>query len=71
MRGYSAFCSGWRQAGGNKSGGIENNGCGPILLLIGIIVVAMTFAQLIQEANSGFAIVMLLAIVVGLIKGLS
>jgi hypothetical protein len=72
MRGYGAWCMGWRE-GERKTYRPSNNdpGFGSILFYGFLVLVALTFFKVALETGNGLGILFGIAIIAGMLKGRS
>lgn len=71
MRGYGAWCMGWRD-GGRRSGPPSGNGwgCGVLVLLFAALLV-FTSVRVALETGSGLALLLGFAVIMGIVKGMT
>jgi hypothetical protein len=71
MRGYGSWCMGWRDAERNPGPPPGNNGGCGILFFGFMALVVFSFFKVALETGNGMGIILGLAVVAGVIKGMS
>jgi hypothetical protein len=69
MRGYGSWCLGWKDAERNPGPPPQRDGCGLFILVVVIGLVAFSTLKVAAETGSGFAIVLGICIILGMLRG--